>query len=122
MQQQRYSLWPRPLEPWLVPQWRRAGRLPDASPACRYLAGEQQAIRITSLPDDAQLLSRSGQLRLDLQAQGGSGNRFWYDNGRYLGRSSAGGKLVYKDIPRGKHQLSVVDEQGNADRLSFVVR
>ncbi|WP_271272522.1 penicillin-binding protein 1C [Aliamphritea hakodatensis] len=122
MQQQRYSLWPRPLEPWLLPQWRRAGRLPAASSACRYLTGEQQAIRITSLPDAAQLLSRSGQLRLDLQAQGGSGNRFWYDNGRYLGRSSAGGKLVYKDIPRGKHQLSVVDEQGNADRLSFVVR
>ncbi len=123
MQAYSYSLWPRQLEPWLLPEWRRAGRLPAAAPQCRYLTGEQQTIRITSLPDASQLISRSGQpLQLSLQAQGGSGARFWYDNGRYLGKSSAAGSLMYKEVGRGRHQLSVVDEQGNADRLNFVVR
>ncbi|WP_261843171.1 penicillin-binding protein 1C [Aliamphritea ceti] len=123
MQVANYSLWPRQLEPWLLPEWRRAARLPVAMPECRYLTGEQRNIQITSLPDEARLMSRSGQpLALNLQAQGGSGERYWYDNGRYLGRSSADGYLVFKDVSRGKHQLSVVDEQGNADRLSFVVR
>ena len=123
MQSGNYSLWPRQLEPWLLPEWRRAARLPTAMTECRYLTGEQREIQITSLPDEARLMIRSGQsLQLNLQAQGGSGERYWYDNGRYLGRSSADGYLIYKEVPRGKHQLSVVDEQGNADRLNFVVR
>ena len=121
MDQITLSLWPRQLEPWLLPEWRRAARLPAAMPECRYLTGEQRDIQITSLPDDASLISR-GELQLNLQAQGGSGERYWYDNGRYLGRSSASGYLVYKEVARGRHQLSVVDEQGNADRISFIVR
>ena len=54
-------------------------------------------------------------------AQGGSGKQFWYLNGRYLTQSSALLPGVLKILELGGYQLSVVDEHGNSDLVTFDV-
>ncbi|MFP8967051.1 penicillin-binding protein 1C [Pokkaliibacter sp. CJK22405] len=114
-------LWPAALEPWLPSDWRRQQRLPAAAAGCELLEADRQPLQITSVSPDS-LLRVPGEhheLTLNLRALGGSGERFWYLDGRYIGKASPAGALTLQIEKSGHYQLSVSDQQGNVDMLYF---
>ena len=117
----KIALWPEAAEPWLPTFWRNQQRLPSLAPECALFAAEQKTIRITTWPDKAlvKIPPHGGELRADLMAQGGSGARDWYVDGRYVGSSERA--LSYQFSSVGLHQISVVDEQGNRDMIQLTI-
>ncbi|PPC78112.1 penicillin-binding protein 1C [Pokkaliibacter plantistimulans] len=125
LQEQQVALWPMALEPWLPRDWRRSRRLPGVAEECGLLGAEQLPLQITTLPDGAEI-QQPGRARVpipvNLHADGGSGERAWYLNGAFIGRSSAVGVLPYSFNQPGPYQLSVTDQQGNTDMINLVVK
>lgn len=115
------ALWPIALEPWVEKNQRRAALLGNISEQCRQFIVAVNKISINSVADNSVYKYQQGGLSLRLSAQGGSGKQFWYLNGRYLTQSSALLPGVLKILELGGYQLSVVDEHGNSDLVTFDV-
>ena len=118
------TLWPNAVEPWLPAHWQNRHRLPPRDTRCQQSVGATNApLHITSWPEDALLqlpgAHRTEALDVILKAEGGSGYRDWYLNGGYIGRSQNG--LPYQLTQAGHYQISVVDQQGNIDRVAVRV-
>lgn len=119
------ALWPKRLEPWLPPKWRRETLIPPPDDACARmpaLAGTD--IRIDGLPPDAVLTATSahaGPPTIPLKTLGGIGRRFWYLNGASIA-VTRNNQIVNYAIPQpGQYQLAVVDEAGNTDQVVFEI-
>lgn len=116
------ALWPIALEPWVQAQQRRNWLLANVSEQCQQLNTIDQPIDITSVADDSLYQFDPRSLSLQLHAQGGQGERYWYLNGRYLAKSTVQNATNFSINKRGRYQLSVVDEQGNTDLVTFEVQ
>lgn len=121
MQQRHIAIWPAAAQPWLPAAWRQRSRLPAMHPNCAALVTAQQPITITSYPEGAQVRAPApvGKVTLKLLAEGGSGDRDWYLNGHYLGRSQQG--LTHEVRRSGHYQISVMDQQGNTAQRQIEV-
>jgi len=95
--------------------------LSNVSEQCQRLNTINQPIDITSVASNSRYQFDSRSLRLQLDAQGGKGARYWYLNGKYLATSTMQLAANFSINKRGRYQLSVVDEQGNSDLVSFDV-
>ena len=115
------ALWPEAAEPWLPTFWKNQQRMPPLAPECSLLTAEQKPISITTWPDGAlvRIPPQTLELKADLVAQGGSGERDWYIDGRYVGSSER--SLFYQFTRTGSHQISVVDVQGNRDMIRLTI-
>ncbi|WP_277372898.1 peptidoglycan glycosyltransferase PbpC [Pseudomonas sp. AA-38] len=117
-------LWPAPLEPWLPRRERRAARLPASDPNCPPPRGNQMApLSIVGVREGDRLRRPQGSgeaLRLSLSTLGGSGQRWWFVDGAPQGETSGNGSFIH-DFAPGRHQLSVLDEDGQTARLEFSV-
>jgi len=119
------AVWPVSLEPWIPHKWRRSAQLTAISLGCSGIMAEQQAISITSIPEQSiyhfnpRGADHALSLNLLASSAGGSGIKSWYLNGKYLGARRARRGLNFTLKKRGKYQLSVVDEHGNLDIVTF---
>ncbi|MGD8202636.1 peptidoglycan glycosyltransferase PbpC [Pantoea sp. FN0305] len=121
----RVALWPMPLEPWLLPNERRAQRLPLPSASCApALQSIAPPLLLTGIRD-GQILHRlpgKSELSLSVTTQGGEGTaRWWFLNGEVL--SAADGSLTQRLVfnRTGQYQLSVLDAAGQVAAVSFTV-
>lgn len=118
------ALWPAPLEPWLPRRERRAARLPAADADCPPPADLPAApLSIVGVREGERLRRPPGSgepLRLSLSTLGGSGQRWWFVDGRPVGEAGADASFSHAFAP-GRHQLGVLDESGRTARLEFVV-
>ena len=128
----RLALWPTPLEPWIPARWRLQHQMPEADPRCPTDTPTDQLpslpLRITGIEPDSRVrsaLQHQGGSQdfptLTLGSQGGLGWRDWYLNGRYLNTSAVNSSLQIQTTQLGKQTLLVIDELGNAERLTFYV-
>lgn len=118
------ALWPAPLEPWLPRRERRSARLPAADAGCAPPPSSQSApLAIVGVRAGARLRSPAAaaeSLRLELSALGGSGQRWWFVNGRPVGQSDGAGVFAHA-FAFGQQQLSVLDEGGQTASIEFSV-
>lgn len=118
----KLALWPTPLEPWLPASERRNGRLPERDTACPPLNKPAvQPLLLLGIRQNAILKPLPGQRSLDLQveSQGGAGQRWWFLNGEQI--ESQGSNKNFKTTlrERGRYQLIVLDESAQVSTLDF---
>ena len=116
------ALWPTPLEPWLPPGERRSQRLPAPDALCPPLnTSAVQPLLLLGIRQHAILKPLPGQRSLDLQveSQGGVGQRWWFLNGEQI--ESQGSNQTFKTTlsQPGQYQLSVLDESAQVSTLDF---
>lgn len=121
----KIALWPKNIEPWLAYRHTRRGQIPRVDDACEALPQlDVGAIKIAGIePGNIVKAVRKGKEKpmINLQAIGGVGARDWFVNGRFI--YSAGEKQVipYQFKKLGIHQIVVVDQQGDSDRVEIIV-
>ncbi|WP_413733468.1 peptidoglycan glycosyltransferase PbpC [Sodalis sp. RH21] len=118
-------LWPTPLEPWLPAGERRAQRLPPAAADCPPRQQQTFApLLILGIGDGALLTRLPGKTSLDLrlEAQGGSGRRWWFINGEPIGQTVDAQPMIATLSRAGGYQLTLLDESGEVSALSFIVK
>lgn len=115
------TLWPQSVLPWLSEGERDTQRLPVLMPGCEFTEQDKQSLKITNWPDRAILRvpDTEPDLKADLIAEGGSGRREWYLNGRFIGRADK--KLPFTFKQSGKQQIAVLDAQGNSDLIEITI-
>lgn len=114
------ALWPSAIEPWLPRDRRRQGQLPPFAEACK--ATGEVPVRIEHIaPNTIYRKAGSGDPapRVPLVASGGEGHYHWYLNGRYLHSSPPDNALELRSP--GGHQLLVVDDAGNLDKIDITL-
>lgn len=112
------ALWPSAIEPWLPRHLRRRAQLPSFAAACG--AGGDVPVRIEQIAPNSiyrKAKSQDPAPRIPLVASGGEGRYHWYLNGRYLHSSPPTQTLELSS--KGAHQLLVVDEAGNLDKIDI---
>ncbi|MCJ8272113.1 MAG: hypothetical protein MJK04_22290, partial [Psychrosphaera sp.] len=124
--QQKFApLWPKVVEPWLVRQYQKNNQLPGFDPACKnQIAGADNSLQITGITSGSiyRTASNSAQLpSLSLQAIGGSGQRHWYINGELKYSANHQQVIPHPLSVPGEHQLVVIDDAGNVDKVTVFV-
>lgn len=119
------ALWPNAVQPWLASHQRNDRRLPALAPSCKGTGTEiVEPLLIARWQTGTELRLPGGYgsepLDVTLRAEGGSGQRAWYVNGVFIGRSRYG--LSHAFTASGRYQVSVVDEQGNTDSVEIQVQ
>ena len=117
------ALWPAALEPWLPRDEHRTSRLPPPSTACPPRALPQGAPLIISGVRDGENLrppaSQNHELLLKVSALGGSGQRWWFLDGTPLSSTQGHTELPVTLQQKGRHHLSVIDENGRSAHVGF---
>lgn len=126
MQHNRVALWPKELEPWVPYKYTRAAQIPRPDPECKNIPQLSLGhLTITGLENQAIFSAPSNSRNLPsvtLNSIGGFGSRQWYVNGEYINTSQALLGFNYTFKHTGKHQVMVVDQQGDSDRVDVEVR
>ncbi|GGY51264.1 penicillin-binding protein 1C [Bacterioplanes sanyensis] len=118
------AIWPAPLQPWLPPDWQTKNRIAAIDPRCQRQQALLQAepLRITGLADGSHIrrhASTQQQPTLRVRAVGGQPDWYWFLNGRLLDER---GQTLTLPLPSaGRYQISVSDQAGSSDQISFVV-
>jgi len=123
-QKREIAIWPRISEPWLPTKWRFYNQLPKLDPSCDDAPSYAlRPLSITSIENDNQFKLPEGvkNLELNLSAIGGQGDLDWYLNGRYKGSTLQGHTLPVTILEPGSHELVVIDEKGDLDRIEFEI-
>lgn len=114
------ALWPSALEPWLPRDRRRQGQLPSFAPGCDTTGAAP--VRIEQIAPNT-IYRRAGSddppPRIPLLASGGEGRYHWYVDGRYL--HSAPPTQTLELVSPGAHQILVVDDAGNLDKIDVTL-
>lgn len=114
------ALWPSALEPWLPRDRRRQGQLPSFAPGCDTTGAAP--VRIEQIASNT-IYRRAGSddppPRIPLLASGGEGRYHWYVDGRYLHSSPPTQTLEL--VSPGAHQILVVDDAGNLDKIDVIL-
>lgn len=116
--QQFAALWPSVVEPWLPHHRRRRVQLPAFAEACGAVG--EVPVRIEQIaPNTIYRKAGSGDPspKVPLLASGGEGRYHWYLDGRYLHTSPPAKALEFPST--GVHQLLVVDDAGNLDKIDI---
>lgn len=117
-------VWPAPLQNWIKKDWRNSTRIPRLDPRCSVSEGllSETPVQITGLHDHDRIkrhAATQGNPRLVVDAVGGQPDWYWFLNGELLEES---GNHLELPLPEpGEYQLSVTDQAGMSDRVSFVV-
>jgi penicillin-binding protein 1C len=118
---QKYAaLWPSALEPWLPRDWRRQGQLPALAKGCDAIGAVPVKIEQIA-PNTIYRRAGSGDSppRVPLLASGGEGRYHWYVDGRFLHSSPPTQTLEL--VSPGTHQILVVDDAGNLDKIDVTL-
>lgn len=114
------ALWPLAVEPWLSSSQRRRNQVPPFAESCGITNAIPVKIEHTA---HNTIYRRAGSSAsapvIPLVASGGDGRYHWYMDGRYL-HTSPPTQTVELSEP-GNHQILVVDDAGNLDKLDITV-
>lgn len=116
---------PPELAAWLMAQHKPVPAPPKPSPFCTGIPDGGPSITSPSentpylLRDDTP--SEYQQIALEAATTEPERPLWWYVDNRFAGKSNGGGKLFHRARP-GVHSVSVTDEQGRTDSLTFTVR
>jgi len=116
--------WPAVLEPWLDADVRRKALPPEWDVACANSQRTDAEIRIAGLTDGAILRKAGNQdvLLVKLEVRGTQGEVIWMMNGRVVVRNKASVGLVHAIREPGRYDVTLLDDHGHFDRVSFSVR
>ncbi|VFS53006.1 penicillin-binding protein 1C [Budvicia aquatica] len=120
----RIALWPTPLETWLPLAERRDERLPVRDETCPPIGYDTSPpLLILGIKEGAILKRIPGSLSLDLRldTQGGRGKRWWFINGEAVTETEQTDPFIQTLTVSGKYQISVLDESGQVNSVSFVL-
>jgi len=111
--------WPALLEAWLPPVQRHERGLATWSPDCPQVAGFAN-IKLMGLRNGSRLRRAPGQkeVKVTLDAVGGSGKLYWLLNGSALEGASRRQTLT---LPSGPHSIAIIDASGHYDSLHITV-
>ncbi|WP_159566902.1 peptidoglycan glycosyltransferase PbpC [Budvicia diplopodorum] len=121
---QRIALWPTPLEIWLPLSERKESRLPSRDENCPPIGHDMSPpLLLLGVKEGATLRRLPGVKSLDLRldTQGGRGKRWWFINGEAVAETEEAQPLVKTLTDSGKYQISVLDESGQVNSVSFVL-
>lgn len=114
------ALWPSAVEPWLPQKRRRQGQLPAFADTCNAVG--EVPVRIEQIAPNT-IYRKAGvddpSPSVPLVASGGEGRYHWYLDGRYLHTSPP--VTTTELSSRGTHQLLVVDDAGNLDKIDITL-
>lgn len=116
--------WPAALEPWLGGDLARKALPPAWDPACRRQSDPEAGLRISGITA-GEVIKRvrpdqDPVLRLEVRGQ--RGPVYWLVNGRLAGQRPAHLPFIHRLNESGRVDVTVMDEQGRFDRVSFSVR
>jgi penicillin-binding protein 1C len=116
--------WPAVLEPWLDGGVRQKALPPEWDAACASSQRPEAEIRIVGLTDGAILRKAGNQdvLLVRLDVRGTQGEVIWMVNGRVIVRNKASVGLVHAIREPGRYDITLLDDYGHFDRISFSVR
>lgn len=116
--------WPAALEPWLGAELRRKALPPAWHPKCQQQAEPEAGLRISGITDGEVIRRvRSDQdpvIRLEVRGQ--RGQVYWLLNGKLLAHRQASLPLIHRLSETGRMDVTVMDDHGRFDRVSFSVR
>lgn len=123
-QERKIALWPIALDKWLRPEERRGTLIPPMDKDCPVLTENNYAqLIITGIIDHQVLKPLPGktELTLPLNSIGGYGSRWWFLDGQLVAELSADKNLSLTLSAKGKHNLLLLDESGQIDRIAFTL-
>ncbi|WP_444890405.1 penicillin-binding protein 1C [Microbulbifer sp. DLAB2-AA] len=118
------ALWPKELESWLPTNQTRNQQIPPTAPECNApTATTGTPLKIVGASNGNQYLPTGNSAplpRINLSAIGGQGKRYWFINGEP--KDETLGTQNFALSPQsGQHQIAVLDESGNVDRIEIYV-
>jgi penicillin-binding protein 1C len=118
------TTWPDPLQTWIPKAWQTSSRIPPLDPRCNpnHRAITAKTIRIEGLVNNSRIKAHeSTQKRPEITVSviGGEAQWYWFLDGMLL--ETKGEKIRFLLPKVGEHQLVVVDQSGQSDRVVFVV-
>ena len=119
-------LWPKTLEPWIPVHARRSHLIPRPDVSCPrpppLYAGTLNIVGM----DDGDIYRPPGVSSaaptISLAAVGGEGRRYWYINGEFRYRAGSSQVIPHQFASAGNQQITVVDEQGNVDKVDVYIK
>jgi penicillin-binding protein 1C len=121
--QQELHLWPAILEPWLsVLEWRE-NRLPPISIDCPVAEAQMQnQILISGIKNGAAIRKPIDKpLIVTVKASGGRGIHYWFRDQNLAGTTKNNQALRIQFNSVGSHHISVIDDNGLFNKVSFMV-
>ena len=120
--EKQIALWPVGLEKWIQPNERRSTLIPQMDKDCP-VPGESNysQLLVTGIINNqfVRALPGHNELTLSLNSQGGFGSRWWFLDGELIDTLREGAKLELTLTKRGVHNLLLLDESGQIDRIKF---
>lgn len=121
-----FALWPRAVEPWLPRQHTRRGQIPAVDPSCSQVPSlDLGALSIVGITNGNEYRTPRDNAQapvLQFSAIGGIGQRDWFVNGDFLYSAGERESISYELHEPGRHEIVVIDSQGNLDRVEVVYR
>ena len=114
--------WPALLEAWLPPAQRSGHGLVPWSPECPQVSGIA-SVKLMGLRDGSRLRAAPGQkeVKVTLDAVGGSGKVYWLLDGQAVPGASAGARHQALVLPGGTHSIAIIDTAGHYDTLQVTI-
>jgi penicillin-binding protein 1C len=116
--------WPAALEPWLGAELRRKALPPAWDPRCRQQAEPEAGLRISGVTDGEVIkrvrADRDPVIRLEVRGQ--RGQVYWLINGKLVAHRPASLPLIQRLSEAGRTDVTVMDDHGRFDKVSFSVR
>lgn len=122
-QKKQIVLWPIALENWLLPNEQRQALIPAIDKNCPIIGRDIfSSLMIVGLRDRQLVKSVPGQsqLSIDLSAEGGAGEKWWFLDGELVAQSIDDEKVSLTIARKGTHRLLLIDESGQISRIKFI--
>lgn len=123
IKQQTLYLWPSILEPWLPAQEWRENRLPPMSLECPITETQtQNQLLISGIKNGAAIRKPMNKpVIVTVKASGGQGTHYWFSDQIWAGSTKNNQALRIQISKLGAHHISVIDEHGVFNKVSFMI-
>ncbi|MFQ0974082.1 penicillin-binding protein 1C [Gilliamella sp. CG35] len=121
-QKKTIALWPIALENWLLPKERRNSLIPPIDKDCPIMEKNIfSTLTIIGLKNQQFVKSLPGQnqINIELFAEGGVGEKWWFLDGELVAQSTDNDKIALTIVKKGQHRLLLLDESGQITRIQF---
>ncbi|RKS86848.1 penicillin-binding protein 1C [Orbus hercynius] len=121
------ALWPIELEGWILAKETRQTLIPPTDLSCPALGDNQSfPLLITGIRANEVLraLPNQAQITMTLNSQGGNGTRWWFLDGNLMTEtiSNTAFTVTLNVNDKGRHDLLLLDESGQIDRIYFHIQ
>ncbi len=123
--QRKVALWPKAVEAWIGPKYRRYRQIPSYDKSCNKpptIITSQ--VKIAGIHDGSTLRpvgASKSMPSVDLYALGGQGKHYWFINGELIYMLNQSAKQTHGFDKPGRYIIAVVDEQGGSDEIEVTI-